>query len=921
MSHRDHLQQLIINSNRRLQKLKEQKALMGLETPSHILIEIDDIQAEIVKLEEQLAALAEPYFVNEAFYPMSVQQTQPYPQPASQIPTQRAIFVGRQTHLKELEHHWKEALYQQRGKVIFLTGEAGIGKTSLVQQFSQMVLADYPNVQYLSAMCDQIAGDIAPYAPFIQLLNSLTEQATQQNQHWIFDFVQEIGPDILNMVPVTGPFLAAVAKSANSVWQQRRRNNLEYDSRGRFGQQDIFQQFTNMFKSIARNKNPLLLFIDDWHWADTSSTDLLFHLARQLNDVPILFLATYRPHDARRRKHPIRSVRAEVERYKIGVRLSLDFLSKEEIATYLTCRFPNGNFAPVFVNWLYDITNGNALFTTEYVNLLLKEGLLTPKGYLVSDLNQVLRPANVEAVIRSRIDYLDQDACYMLAYGSVEGEEFTTLLLSQLLKVDSLSLLKCLREIEQTHQLIISQGQRMVYGEQTTVYRFVHTLVHHTLYSMLEDEERVEINKALLELRGRIYNQADAATKASLIPELIAHAAEARDHLIEARYALAAAEDASKRYAHAEVLKHGTIGLQALDKLPQSLAESDELRLKLLMCRGRTQDHTNAWPQSLETYRQVESLINRNNLRSELIPLLNRIGWVLRHLGDYDQAKAYYDQCIALSEQKQNRSEVARAKHGLGDVYWRQSKYDQALKWYKEALSLRQMLNDKSSMAQSSSAIAKVYENLGDYNKALQWGYRSKALNEEADDKNGLGWNYQNIGFILVKRGDNEQALVFFQEALKIWKEFNFQRGQAAAAAGIGDVYRNLGDYEQALIWYHNSMYINQTIEYKHGLGWNYNSIGLIYQSRHSYTEALELYQKALAIWQDFNFKRDEAITLHNIGLIFEEQSKYREAWDYYQKALAIREQIGNPKRITETRERLTALQVKVEISGSSIQE
>ena len=96
---------------------------------------------------------------------------------------QNSIFVGRQTQLNELNQHWREALHKKQGKVIFLTGEAGIGKTSLLEQFGRTVLKNYSGVQYAYAQCDQVAGDISPYAPFVQLLNSLTEQAAKKGDN------------------------------------------------------------------------------------------------------------------------------------------------------------------------------------------------------------------------------------------------------------------------------------------------------------------------------------------------------------------------------------------------------------------------------------------------------------------------------------------------------------------------------------------------------------------------------------------------------------------------------------------------------------------------------------------------------------------------------------------------------------------
>jgi Cdc6-like AAA superfamily ATPase len=132
-----------------------------------------------------------------------------------------SIFVGRQAQLSALKAYWRNTFHKNQGSVIFLAGEAGIGKTTLIEQFSQNILKYYPGVQYAYAQCDQVAGDVSPYAPFVQILNDLTRQAAKKGDNWFVDYVREIGPDILGMVPAVGSLLSTTAKSVDFVWKRR----------------------------------------------------------------------------------------------------------------------------------------------------------------------------------------------------------------------------------------------------------------------------------------------------------------------------------------------------------------------------------------------------------------------------------------------------------------------------------------------------------------------------------------------------------------------------------------------------------------------------------------------------------------------------------------------------------------------------
>lgn len=860
-----------------------------------------------------------------------------------------SIFVGRQAQLSKLNEHWRNVFHKNQGNVIFLVGEAGIGKTTLIEQFSQTVLKNYSGVQYAYTQCDQVAGDVSPYAPFVQILNNLTKQAAKKGDNWFVEYMREVGPDILGMVPAVGSLLTSAAKSVDFVWQRRHHKE---ESPEQFGQQDIFQQFTDSFLSIAIKKNPLLICIDDWHWADTSSTNLLFHMARQLSNSPILLLATYRPHDAEVHEHPILNVRTEMERYNLCASIELEFLNREEIVTYLNRRFPQNQFEQDFIDWLLKITGGNALFTTEYINLLLQEDLLTGEGRLMENLYELAPPANVEAVLRARIGYLDRDARDMLAYGSVEGEQFTTLLLSQLLDVKPLSLIRRLRAIEETHQLIAGLGEHSLYQQQTTVYRFVHTLIHRTLYNMLEAEERKEINRLLLDLRSEIYNQADDVTKSQLLPELIAHAAEAQDYLSLARYALSAVREAVRNYAHTEALKHCTIGLQALPKIIKPEPEIKNLQLLLLINRGWTEGFIGDLQQALETYSQANTLARELKDNFRLFFILNRMGFVWRNLENYDQARSCYEEAASLAIQMDDKNKLRMAYHHLADSYWKQRKDQQALEWGQKTMAIAEETGNKHALARSYHLMGHICQIQKNYDQALEWFYRSMAINKELENKVSVAWNFINIASIYQDQGNFEQSISIDQQAMTICRETGDRRGEAIIARGLGRSYLKLNDSDQAMMWYRNALdfwekvgskteimlahqgighayfqqgnydqaldryqtalALSEEVEIRYGEAWVYYNIGLIHKDREEFSRALEWLEAALHIWHKLDNKPDEAKAAQNIGNIHETQGNYTEALDYYQKVLTIQEKLGSQKDIAEINKNIVAVETNL---------
>ncbi len=310
-------------------------------------------------------------------------------------------FVGRGGELETLEDHLQEAL-EGRGRVVLITGEAGIGKTMLVEHFRDQVLSHYPEVRFAGAECDRPIGEmdvgaLSPYAPFKALIAQLVNQERERGEHWALAYLKEVGPSWLGVIPGLGDLLTAVGETGAFVLKRRQEGpETMAGGAGQMGQEQMFQQAVNTLKNIATRHNPLVLFVDDWHWADDSSTNLLFHLARQVGDSRILFLAAFRPHDARTARegkgHPILQVQNEMRRYALAAEMHLTFLGREEVGDYLRREFPGARFAPSFLEWLWDISDGNPLFLTEYVKLLRQDGLLTPEGEFRGDFSQIEVP-------------------------------------------------------------------------------------------------------------------------------------------------------------------------------------------------------------------------------------------------------------------------------------------------------------------------------------------------------------------------------------------------------------------------------------------------------------------------------------------------------------------------------------------------
>jgi len=735
-----------------------------------------------------------------------------------------------------------------------------------------------------------------PYHPFVALHEQLFQAGGAQDESWLLEYVREVGPGLFDIVPVVGPALKFAFETAGFALEKVHRR----PAAGLPSQDAVFNRFASSLRLFAA-RAPLLVFFDDWQWADDSSTALLFYLARRLEGVPLLLLVAYRPHDAAVKGHPVLEVRRQLERYHRCEEVALGFLTGGEIAAYYRRRF-KAHADPELVDQLAGLTQGNALFVVEYLELLQERGDLTPGGELAVPLDRLPLPKSVGAVVEARLSGLGADDREALDCASVEaggsgrGEAFTVFFLRQVLDAETRPLLRRMEAVAGVHRLVAGLGYRPFYPGQgeTSVYRFVHTLVRLVLYRDLPEEMRVELNRWLLDFKRGVYGEGGEAAGRQLLPQLMLHAAEARDYLAQAGYALEAAGEAARVYAHAEVRKQCEVGLGALEALAAPTAESRVLCIDLLLRRGKTDRFTGQWDRALAAFRQARALAEAEGDEARLGAACHEIGGIHHNQGAYDEALGWYDKALTTQEEPGDRANLATGYSSIGLVHHARGAYKEAQGWYDKALAICEELGDRAGLAGSYNNIGMIHKARGAYEEALGWFRKALAICEELGDRAGLATSYNNIGAVHDDRGAYEEALGWYDKARVILEELGNRAGLAASYNNIGEVHRARGAYEEALGWYDKALAIFEELGDRAGLAGSYNNIGAVHKARGAYEEALGWFHKALVIQEELGDRASLATSYNNIGGIHYARGAYEEALGWYDKDLAISEELGD---------------------------
>ncbi|HEY3341003.1 MAG TPA: AAA family ATPase, partial [Anaerolineae bacterium] len=525
-------------------------------------------------------------------------------------------IVARQAELARLNGFLDVSL-GGKGQVCFVSGETGIGKSALVAEFERQAQAKHADLVMAVGICDPQVNGGSPYAPFRDVLEMLTHNTTSRavKEHTarentnrlartakvFVDLIIKFGPDIINIfVPGVGlPIkISQFALGESGMGDKVKRRVIpkakeqEHKLAGtdQLNQDQVIEQYVNVIRALAE-KVPLLLVLEDLHWADSASLNMLFRLSRHMENRRILIVGTYRPHEKQLNRDDnlaqLEQVLDEIKRYYGDVFIDLNKARSENGRGFIDAfleSVPN-RLDENFRRNLFLHTGGQPLFTIELLRDLQNRGLLVKDvaGRWVGgdDLRWDRIPARVEGVIESRLAHVPRDMHETLRTASVEGEQFTAEVVAGVQTSDTRTLIRQLSgDLQTTHQLVQGLEVKRIGQQRLSRYRFSHQLFQQYLYNTLDPVELSYMHETVGLTLETLYGEQAAEIAAQLARHF--ELAELPD---KARlYLRIAGEQAAASYANDAALDFLN---RALALTPKNAAQE---RFVLLANRERVYD-------------------------------------------------------------------------------------------------------------------------------------------------------------------------------------------------------------------------------------------------------------------------------------------------------------------------------------------
>ncbi len=472
------------------------------------------------------------------------------------------FLIDNEEILAKMRFYFSQ-LQEGKGNIVLLLGDMGYGKTHILKILSQQALEN--NIVNVFVPLSAPVGNISvnTLQPFSPLIKAIEELALNKHLKPEKRLAMNIGLTILATLPIAGDVFYALKELNRDIEDYKKKNKKEDIFRN-----DPISSIWNVFKQYS-DKQPFIIFLDNFHYADPQSFQFLEEIANKIIDTPILFVLSANPTTSGKSNIAYTNFLKFLEINSLNNNiLELKPFDKKQIKQFVNQIFPTISPNDEFLNWLLQKTSGIPLAISEYLQYF-KDNNISIAKFDPLDFDSYI-PSSLQAIFTSFLQKLTDDEVNLLSICASEGKEFSVNLISKLLNTDVLTTIKKLKAIQLKVPIISSEGAKYRYGEKTTVYQFNQSAYQIFFENLLEYEEYIAIHSQIANiLKQNFDTHQDTALRNELAPLIISHSTLVGDQ----NYI----EDILKEQIIAAQTENDQIYLQSIHNFIDNYQQSSEI--------------------------------------------------------------------------------------------------------------------------------------------------------------------------------------------------------------------------------------------------------------------------------------------------------------------------------------------------------
>jgi predicted ATPase/class 3 adenylate cyclase len=709
------------------------------------------------------------------------------------ILTRKAQLVGREDAIWTMLSLARN-LSQNVGGVIWIDGEAGIGKSRLMQEFAVRM---QPYAQVWFGQCSPQRSGQAFFLATNLIANTLglrPEETTEQVIKHIDEAMARWPAEAMSSRPFIDLLMGVSSNTADS----ERLDNLSPDQL----RQQIFVALRNLLKGLS-GARPIVLLLDDLHWIDPMSADLILFLSNMVASLPILFVCTQRWEEKEKPNNSL--TRMQNLHTAHTLKIFLDRLTVAQSEALLSDLLPEAAVSPELRTFILERGEGNPYYIEELIRMLIEQEYLrrTAHEWVIDErvtVGDLSLPRSLGALMRSRVDTLPSELKHLLQYAAVIGSPAEGHLLLTVAGVP---------EGDELLARLQARGMLRPSGNDQQ-WQFSHTLLETAVYNSMLRTHRQELHLHVAgALESRWAGEEDAHAD-----ELAYHYSQANQPARALKYLVIAGERASARNANEEALTY----FKEASEITESLVEtSADLAWRVVAGLGDTYRRVGEYAASMKTLEAGLTMMSRWELSHLLrAGLYRRLGVTAQKQGALEKTMEYFHSALAELGNPTRPDELTEAARIMGDIAWThfvQGRLDQAAEACASSISYAQRSGGLTELAAAVSVLSGVFYQQGKWSAAFYHTTRSMSLREQMGYTWGVAQNKSNLGILAASAGEWKLAEDFFEQSLHLRQNLGDVEGVAIVHNNLASLARDQGNLDRAEQHFNSSLELSEPLK------------------------------------------------------------------------------------------------------------
>ncbi|UCE28898.1 MAG: tetratricopeptide repeat protein [Candidatus Bathyarchaeota archaeon] len=769
-------------------------------------------------------------------------------------------LINRKEEMQALREAVDRAAGGQGG-VIFLHGEAGIGKTRLARELG--AYARSRGMQVLSGRCPALfrMDGVPPYVLWEEVIKNYLETCTPEQ-----------------LFRVVGSYPVEVSKLVPELKQKLRTLPQSFPLSPEHSRDRLFEAVSQLIINVSR-ETPLLVILDDLQWTDESSLLLLHYLARSVSKESLLLLGAFR-HTYVDKKHPLTPVLAELNRERLLQSVRLKRLAFDDVLEMVKRILEQDDHPRKFCELVYRKTRGNPFFVEEVIKSLKEDEIIyrQENKWKIKEVAEIKFPETVKDVIKARISRLDEECQRVLTLASFVGKDFTFEALRGITRDEEEKLLELTEKMLKTGLI----EERINRGE--SVFSFADIIVRDVVYDEVSFSRRKRTHGAVGIALEKVY----VGNIEEHYGELAYHFLESGDKNKALDYFLKAGEKARKVYALDEAFSYYEHALKLLkeDDIEQRAGLTERLGdLKGWM--GERIVGMEYWEKSLAFWSQVR---NKKDVARLHVKIANAL-WMWA--ANKEKASENHRRALEILEKEPESVELANLYEDISHMLWRTGDLTEALPWAKKAFELAEKLGALKVLAQSYNNLGVLSGKFGEGKKSTEYLEQGLKIALENNFAEQAFYFYNNLAELYWVTGEFKRGFEMAERGLEHARKVGALGSMVCTGSTLAVYYLRMGEIQKGISMLEDFLVLDKRAKFTTHIAYVMASLGVSYYWLGEWDKSLQYLVEAQEIAQKTGEYQASGTIAFFLGELFKEMEDYVEAEKYFNKCNSIAEKAG----------------------------